>query len=364
MTPKRSQLACHMRSHMSIRSHICSMCGRAFVEKSHLVRHERIHLDDKPFKCGECEYSSTRRDKLKEHALKYHSPESTVKIPFKPRKPRRQSFSPNAFPGMSQEQAEAQMQQAHITIQPTTPDQGNVSRSLAPYSHYTLTNLSGASQYVQSGANRTAAPPNYSYLLNTTCDTTGTTNMAIEPSIVSYENSNITNSSSAIVSSPMTMMPHQIPPQHMLPPGRGCIDAISNAAAAAAAACVSMGGVSTVDSRGLGLMMDPHSLPTMVPHMLPSTMMTQHHHQRSPLDMNAQQRGMTPVGYPAPQPSPHPSHPSTPQPPSVHPQQLSSPPPPQQPSTQQQQQPPQQQQQQQQTQQDFTGLHAFMGMYL
>jgi len=108
-TPKRSQLACHMRTHMSIRSHICSQCGRAFVEKSHLVRHEKIHLDEKPFKCGYCNYGSTRRDKLKDHIAKYHG-ETSPKTPYKPRKSRRQTFEPQAFPMLSSEQTSAEMQ--------------------------------------------------------------------------------------------------------------------------------------------------------------------------------------------------------------------------------------------------------------
>ena len=79
------------------------------MEKSHLVRHEKIHLDDKPFKCGYCDYGSTRRDKLKDHVIKYHG-ESSPKMPYKPRKSRRQTFDPQAFPLLNSEHASAEMQ--------------------------------------------------------------------------------------------------------------------------------------------------------------------------------------------------------------------------------------------------------------
>lgn len=81
-----------MRSHLGIRSHTCNTCGKAFVEKSHLVRHEKIHLDARPYKCeyDDCDYGTTRPDKLKDHIKKHHGDNASAKMPYRARKSRRQ----------------------------------------------------------------------------------------------------------------------------------------------------------------------------------------------------------------------------------------------------------------------------------
>ncbi|XP_060586186.1 GDNF-inducible zinc finger protein 1-like isoform X2 [Ruditapes philippinarum] len=81
-TPKRSQLKAHMRAHLGIRAHVCEVCGKTFIERSHLKRHEKLHTDNR-LQCEKCEYTTTRKDKLKDHMKRHHSGAAIVRTPKK-----------------------------------------------------------------------------------------------------------------------------------------------------------------------------------------------------------------------------------------------------------------------------------------
>ena len=74
-----SLLKAHERAHRGERNFQCSQCSSAFVEKSHLTRHQKsVHstADEKPFICTEtksgCTFKTKRRDKLKDHLVRIH----------------------------------------------------------------------------------------------------------------------------------------------------------------------------------------------------------------------------------------------------------------------------------------------------
>ncbi|XP_063218012.1 uncharacterized protein LOC134528370 isoform X2 [Bacillus rossius redtenbacheri] len=79
-TPKKSQLGSHARTHG-------------------VIRHERIHLEEKPFKCSQCEYASSRRDKLKEHFGRHHGENASAKVPYKARPMRASGSSSSSSSG-------------------------------------------------------------------------------------------------------------------------------------------------------------------------------------------------------------------------------------------------------------------------
>ena len=43
------------------------MCGKSFVVRGKLLRHERIHLKEKLYKCKQCDYQTSRTDRMKLH---------------------------------------------------------------------------------------------------------------------------------------------------------------------------------------------------------------------------------------------------------------------------------------------------------
>ncbi|XP_060073243.1 zinc finger Y-chromosomal protein 1-like [Ylistrum balloti] len=85
-TPKKSQLKSHYRKHEDLRTNVCKICLKAFKEKSHLNRHEKIHSKEPKFKCDFCSYTSHRCDKLKEHFEKHHGENATAKTQYRKRK--------------------------------------------------------------------------------------------------------------------------------------------------------------------------------------------------------------------------------------------------------------------------------------
>ena len=148
-TPKRNQLQNHMKIHLSIRSFVCSTCGRAFTEKSHMVRHERIHTPDKPFKCDQCNYASNRRDKLKEHISKHHTPGVVSKTPYRPRRQRKTSAVSKAeeLEAAPTVQSQPPEQPVSVPHQPTPvqvyPNNEAAKQAMQPQSLYLGYNTDG-----------------------------------------------------------------------------------------------------------------------------------------------------------------------------------------------------------------------------
>ncbi|KAI4816657.1 hypothetical protein KUCAC02_008973 [Chaenocephalus aceratus] len=80
---KQFRLKCWMDRHYLTHSkpHLCSECGKGFVDQRMLIAHSRKHTGEKPYECSDCgtkfAYKSTFKRHMLNHSLKEHSLKET-----------------------------------------------------------------------------------------------------------------------------------------------------------------------------------------------------------------------------------------------------------------------------------------------
>ncbi|XP_069837034.1 zinc finger protein 271-like [Dendropsophus ebraccatus] len=64
---QRSSLVRHQKTHTEGRPFVCPECGKCFTKKSHLFQHLKIHTGEKPYPCSECGKRFSQKSDLVKH---------------------------------------------------------------------------------------------------------------------------------------------------------------------------------------------------------------------------------------------------------------------------------------------------------